>query len=233
MFYTLYNEILFRPILNALVFFYSMAFHDLGAAIILLTVFIRLLLVPLFKHSLITQKKMSEIQPEIKKIQNEYKNNREEQAKRIMELYRERKTNPFSGCLPFLAILPVFITLYNVFLKIFTPESLALLYPFIERPSELNPIAFGFINLAAASFWLALAAGISQYLQAATMPEPPKSVENKNEPDMQKILSYQMKYFFPIFIFYISWQLSAGLALYWTVLNIFAIVQQKFIVKHG
>ncbi len=229
-FYFIYNEILFRPILNGLLFLYAYTFSDLGIAIILLTVAVRMLLVPLFRRSLIAQKRMAEIQPSIKKIQEDHKDNREEQARRLMELYRENSVNPFSGCLPILVQLPVFIALYNVFWKLFDPKRLDLLYSFVPRPETLNPIAFGVLNLAEPNVFMAFAAGVSQYVQAATMPEPAVKKEG-GEFDMGKMLSYQMKYFFPVFIFFISWQLSSGLALYWTVLNLFAIVQQKFAAR--
>ena len=85
--YTIYQEVLFRPIFNALIFLYSLTFQDLGIAIILLTIGVRVLLVPLFQRSLAAQKKMAEIQPEIKKIQDECRDHKVEQARRLMELY--------------------------------------------------------------------------------------------------------------------------------------------------
>ncbi|MEK7636563.1 MAG: YidC/Oxa1 family membrane protein insertase [Patescibacteria group bacterium] len=231
--YTIYQEILFRPIFNALIFLYSLTFQDLGIAIIFLTIGVRALLVPLFQRALMAQKKMTEIQPEIKKIQDECKDNKEEQARRLMELYKNKGANPFSGCLPILVQLPVFITLYNVFIKLFDSAQLELLYPFIARPEILNPIAFGILNLALPNIFMAFFAGVSQYFQAVTMPEPPKLQQsNPNAPDMGKILSFQMKYFFPVLIFFISLQLSASMALYWTVLNVFGIVQQKLAARN-
>lgn len=230
MLYSLYQEILFRPIFNALFFLYNtVSFQDFGVAIILLTVFIRLLLYPLFHKSLHAQKQMAEIQPHIKKIQNDHKNNKEEQAKRLMELYKEKGVNPFSGCFPILIQLPILIALYQVFLKIFDPEQLRFLYSFVARPDVIHQTAFGFINLAEQSIVLAVLAGISQYLQALTMPQPNISADGikTNEPDMAKILSYQTKYFLPVLIVVFSWKLPAALPLYWTVLNLFAIVQQK------
>lgn len=235
MLYSLYQEILFRPIFNALIFLYnSVAFQDFGIAIILLTIGIRLLLYPLFQRSLSAQKQMADIQPEIKKIQETYKDNKEEQARRLMEIYRQKGVNPFSGCLPIIVQLPILIALYQVFLKAFDPNQLQFLYSFVTRPEVIHQAAFGFIMLTEKSALLAILAGLSQYLQAITMPQPSltgSSSKNSGEPDMAKIISYQIKYFFPFLIAIISWSLPAALPLYWTVLNLFAIVQQKLMTS--
>lgn len=231
--FSIYQELLFRPIFNFLFLLYNtFSFHDFGVAIVLLTVGIRLLLFPLFQKSIHAQKRMADIQPEIQKIQEAHKNNKEEQAKLLLELYKEKGVNPFSGCLPILIQLPILIALYHVFLKIFDSSQLTLLYPFVAHPEVVNKIAFGFLDLTEASIIVGIFAGLSQYLQALTMPQPEtvkKAQGNSAVPDMAKILSYQMKYFFPFLIVIFSLQLPAALPLYWTVLNIFAIVQQKLI----
>ena len=116
----LFEELLQRPLFNALVFLYqTVSFHDLGVAIIALTLLIRFALYPLSKKSISSQKEMMEIQPEVKKIQEKYKGNKEEQMKRTMALYKERGVNPFAGCLPLLVQLPIVIALYWVFLIVF------------------------------------------------------------------------------------------------------------------
>ncbi len=227
---TFYTEVLFRPIFNALFFLYdTVSFRDFGVAIILLTVIIRLLLYPLFKKALTAQKRMGEIQPDIKRIQQEYKDNKEVQAQKLMELYRERGVNPFSGCFPILIQLPILIALYQTFLYVFDPGHLNLLYSFVPHPETVNSIAFGFLDLTQKSIAMGVLAGVSQYFQALTMPQPNGQELKPGEPDMAKILSYQMKYFFPFLIFFISWSLPSALPLYWTVLNLFAIVQQKLV----
>src|SRR3989344_5458188 len=95
-FFAFYDAVLFNPIVNALFSLYNtVAFQDFGIAIVILTIIIRLLLYPLFQSSLRAQKNMTVIQPDIKRIQEEYKNNKEEQAKKLLELYKERGVNPF------------------------------------------------------------------------------------------------------------------------------------------
>ena len=230
-FLTFYDAVLFNPIVNALFFLYNtVAFQDFGIAIVILTIIIRLLLYPLFQSSLRAQKNMAVIQPDIKRIQEEYKSNKEEQAKKLLELYKERGVNPFSGCLPILIQLPILIALYNVFLRVFDPLTLSALYPFISHPTAVHTVAFGFLDLSTSSILIGIIAGLSQYVQALTMPQPvPQKNSSSSGPDMANILSFQMKYFFPILIMIFSFSVPSALPLYWTVLNLFAIVQQKLI----
>src|SRR5438128_1291763 len=121
----LYNWIIYQPILNALVFLYqTVAFHDLGLAIILLTVLIRLLLYPLFHKGVRYQMVMQHLQPQIKKIQDAHKGDYEKQTQALMALYKEHEVNPFSGFLLILVQLPVLIALYHVFLSTAKPDVL-------------------------------------------------------------------------------------------------------------
>lgn len=230
-FLTFYDAVLFNPIVNALFFLYNtVAFQDFGIAIVILTIIIRLLLYPLFQSSLRAQKNMAVIQPDIKRIQEEYKSNKEEQAKKLLELYKERGVNPFSGCLPILIQLPILIALYNVFLRVFDPATLSALYSFVSHPTAVHTVAFGFLDLSTSSILIGVIAGLSQYVQAITMPQPvQQKTSSSNGPDMANILSFQMKYFFPILIMIFSFSVPSALPLYWTVLNLFAIVQQKLI----
>lgn len=222
----LYNEILYRPLVNALVFFYQgIPFHDLGLAIILLTVVIRLILYPFVAASLRSQREMAVLQPKIKALQEKYKDNKEEQAKQLMELYREHKFNPLSGCLPLIIQLPLLITLYRVFANATGSAILNNLYAFIPHPATINPIAFGFLDLAHRSIPLAIIAGVSQFLQAYWMPQPPKTA---GADSMQQAIQKQTLYVLPIVITVISFNFPAALPLYWTVLNVLGIFQQLF-----
>src|SRR3989338_3426985 len=128
----LFNTILYQPLFNALVFLYKyVAFEDLGVAIILLTLVIRLVLYPLFYKSFKNQTLMQRLQGQIRKIQHDHKDNKEKQAQALMALYREHKVNPFSGLIMIIIQLPVLITLYQLFLNGFTPESMSNLYSFL------------------------------------------------------------------------------------------------------
>src|SRR3989344_5324250 len=181
-----YNEVFYRPLLGALVFLTSvLPGHDLGLAVILLTVFIRTLTFPFTHQMLKTQSAMKRIEPEVKKIYAE-KKNKEEQTKALMELYRAHGINPLSGFFMFL----------------------------------------GFIPLTEASVLLAVLAAASQFLQAKLAVVVSNSSDKK---DMQRMMQTQMVYFFPIMIFFIAFKLPAAVSLYWTAMNVFAIVHEAIV----
>ena len=221
----IYNEILYRPLFNGLVFFYNLfPWHDLGLAIILLTIAIRTILMPLFWKAQKAQKDLAKIQPEVKKIQTELKSDREKQGRAIMELYAKHKVNPFSGCVVLLIQLPILIALLQVFRKGFDPGELRFLYHFITNPGILHPISFGFLDLSKGFIYLGVVAAITQYIQSKlTLPSSP-ATPGKN--DFNRMLQMQTLYFFPLLILLWSWKLPSALTLYWTVLNILGIVQE-------
>jgi YidC/Oxa1 family membrane protein insertase len=150
-FLSIYNDIIYRPLLNLLVFFYNIIpGHDIGVVIILITIFIRLLLAPSFHKSLKSQKAMNELQPKLNEMREKHKDNKEAQAKAMMDLYKEHKINPLSSCLPLLIQLPILIGLYQVFRvalnsKIDIAVRLqGLLYSFVHLPASINPKFLGF-----------------------------------------------------------------------------------------
>src|SRR6185369_17930108 len=115
MFLHLYNDIIYRPILNLLVYLYNvLPGHDIGVVIILVTIVIRLILAPFMHKSLKSQKAMNALQPRLTELRDKHKNDKEAQAKAMMELYKEHKVNPLSSCLPLLIQLPILIALYQV-----------------------------------------------------------------------------------------------------------------------
>src|SRR5689334_9918091 len=101
-----FSLILIYPLLNLLVFVYHYI-PDIGVAIILLTVLVRLLLLPSFHKQLKSQKAMAELQPKLEAVKEKYKGNKEAEAKALMELYKEHNVNPLSSCLPLLIQLPI------------------------------------------------------------------------------------------------------------------------------
>lgn len=233
--YSAYHEILYRPLFNGLVFIYSLLpFPDLGLAIISLTVLVRVLLFPATAKMFKSQAAMRAIGPKVKEIQEKYKEKKDEQARRLMELYAEEKVNPFSGCLPILIQLPLLIALYNVFWRGLSPLDVSALYSAVAAPEFFSATMFGVMNLTEKNYIIAIFAGASQFLQARVMPQPepftPRSGK-PHEPDLSKILSLQMKYFFPALIAIWSFSLPAALPLYWTTMNLLAIVEQIWLRK--
>jgi YidC/Oxa1 family membrane protein insertase len=222
---SIYNELLYRPLFNGLVFLYTaLPWQDLGLAIIALTLVIRLILAPILWKAQKAQKDLAKIQPEIKKIQEEHKNNREVQGRAMMELYSKHKVNPFSGCLMLLIQLPILIALFHVFRSGLEPGQLTSLYVFIKNPGILNPVSFGFLDLSRGNIFLGIVAAATQFLQTKmTMPPAPKS---SGKQDFASIMQAQALYIFPLLILWWSYTFPAALILYWTALNIFAILQE-------
>lgn len=225
---SLYSELIYRPLLNGLVFIYaSLPYPDLGLAILALTALVRLALHPTLVQTVRTQAAMARLQPKLREIQERFKADREEQGRRVMALYREAGVHPLSGCLPVALQLPVLIGLYQVFWKGIRLEEPSLLYPFVARPEFFSTVAFGLVDLAQPSWTFALAAGASQLLQSYFLPAP----AGDGGGEFGRAMRWQVTYFLPFFIVVISWSLPSAIAFYWTVLNLLAIVQQLWIQR--
>lgn len=239
----IYTEGIYRPLFNLMVWLYNVIpGNDIGIAIVILTILIRLVFYGMNTRSIKSQKQLQELQPKIKELQQKYKEDKETQAKKLMELYQKNKINPLSGCLPILVQLPILIALYHVFMNGFKDESLAMLYQGVFNPKHLNPMSLGFVNLSEPNFLLAFIAGILQYFQTKMLmggkeerkPED-KDKEDKSEedktPDFAKMMNKQMMYILPVMTFVFALSFPSGLALYWAVTTGFAIIQQYLIMR--
>lgn len=221
-----YNEAIYRPLLNLLVYFYNIIpGHDIGVVIVLLTALIRLALAPSMHKSLTSQQKMSALQPKLNDLREQHKENREAQAKAMMELYKEHKINPLSSCLPLLVQLPILIALYQVFSKALK-GNLDGLYSFVARPEFLDPTFLNFLDLSKPNIVLAILAGGLQFWQSKMMAPMVKS----NDPTAAA-LAIQTTYVLPLLSIFIAWRLPAGLPLYWSVTTLFAVGQQYYILR--
>lgn len=236
---TFFNTVIFQPLYNALIALYVLI-PDFGFAIIALTIFIRLLLIPLSRKSIESQKKMQEIQPELKRIQEKYKNDKQVQGQKIMEMYKEKKINPASGCLPLIIQLIFLIALYRVFmLGLDTNGASDLLYSFAKNPGPLNPVSLGFFDLSKTNIPMAVVAAALQFVQGKMMlkqqndkkTEKEKKEQEGKDPDFSTMLQQQMVYMGPIITLVIGFQFPSGLILYWIVTTIFMIIQQYYLLK--
>ncbi|MFH0852074.1 MAG: YidC/Oxa1 family membrane protein insertase [bacterium] len=225
----LYNEILFRPLFNGLIFLYNVIpGHDFGVAIIVLTVITRFILYPLNQRAIRSQKEMQAIQPKVKEVQQKFKDDRGKQGQALMALYKEHKINPASGCLPLLVQFPLLIALLSVFRNGLNPDKLNELYRFVARPDVLNHMFLGLIDLSKANIFLAILAGIAQFIQSRMM--TPKSNASGGQ-DFASMMNKQMLYIFPALTVFIAASLPAGLSIYWVAMTIFGIVQQYFVLR--
>lgn len=231
----IFTVLLYQPLFNLLILFYEyVPGRDFGVAVILLTVLIRLLLYPLMAESLRMQKVTAKIQPQMKEIQEKYKDDKEKQAMLIMQLWQENKINPFASILFLFIQIPILWTLYQVFFDGFKEGSLSLLYGFLPNPGTVNPMFLSTVNLSAAFPWFAVIAAVLQYLQVKMM-MPPKAVETGKERSQSEqfaeMMRWQSIYIMPVFTALIFWNLPSALGLYWVVSNLFTIGQQYVILK--
>ena len=245
----LFHILFYQPLMNILIFLYQVVpGGDFGIAIIILTFLIRLLLYPLSAKGIRSQREITELQPEIKELQEKYKNDKEKQVKEVLEVYKRAKVNPFSGFMPLLIQLPVLIALYQVLLGVQGGEFANILYSFIPYPGEINSVFLGFIDLTKVGIFEAdggaflfgnmliiAGAGLAQFFQMRmTMArKPPLKKKGKSDPraDMAEKIQKQMIYFFPFFTIFILFSLPLAIGLYWLASTIFSLVQQYFILN--
>jgi len=232
-----FKVILYKPLFNLLIFFvWLMPNDNVGWAIILLTVLIRLILYPSQQKSLESQKRLQEIQPEMDEIKKKYAKDQQAQAQATMDLYKRYNVNPFSSCLPLLIQLPILYILYRVFTVGLNTQRYDLLYNFTPRPEHINTIFYG-IDLNNPNLYLAILAGVLQFIQSkqvmSTQPKTGKSGDKnvKSPESMVGDFSKQMIYLFPIFTVIIAMRLPSALALYWIVTTLFMVLQQWFIYR--
>lgn len=228
-FVSFFKTFLYQPLFNILILIYTLLpIHDFGISIICLTIIVHLILYPLSIKSLESQKTLKEIQPKIEEIQRRYKD-REEQAIRILELYKKEKINPFSGIFLLLIQLPILIALYRVFLRSFEPEALTNLYSFVSNPGVLNPNFLGIIDLTKPNLILAFLVGILQFFQAKRV-TPERSKIKKDTLQFFSVFQKEISYFFPIIIFLILSRISSVISLYLLVASLFTIFEY-FLIK--
>lgn len=178
-----------------------------GLAIILVTVLIKAIFYPLSAKSYRSMAKMRMLQPRIKRLQETYKDDRQALGKKMMEMYKEEKVNPLSGCLPMVIQIPIFISLYWVLL-----ESVELRHaPFIFWIHDLS--------MKDPYFVLPVLMGLSMFLQQKISPAPA-------DPMQAKVMM-----FLPIIFTFLFSSFPAGLVLYWLTNNVISISQQWIITK--
>lgn len=186
-----------KAFIDVLQFLHSFT-GNYGLAIIILTTLIQVVLYPLTASQMKSAADLKKIQPKLKEIQDKYKEKPEEMQRRVMELYREHKVNPFGGCLPLLLQLPVIWALF------------ASLNHF---PYRGTPAFLWVPSLAQPDPWiLPILSGVTTYFQMAMGPVDPS----------QKAMLWVM----PLFMVWVTRSFPAGLALYWVVGNVVRIGQQ-------
>lgn len=232
----IYNEILFRPLFNLLVGVADLLpGHNLGLAILVVTVLVRLILLPFSlhqaRHAAHQQKKMTDLKTELKKINERFQHDAAARSQATLELYRRAGLNPAAGCLPLLIQLPVLIALYRVFLSGVGPATAHYLYSFISLPTNLSPVFFS-IDLTIPNLLLAILAGLTQFFQMRTMqPTPSQPGADEKSAQMMATMQRNMAFIFPVMTVFITLRLPAALALYWVATTLFALGQQALLKR--
>lgn len=226
----IFGTLVTTPLYNGLVgLMHALPWADLGIIVIIFTCIVRLVLFPLAQKSVRTQIVMQGIQPEVDEIKKRFKDNQQEQASRIMALYKEKGLNPFASILFLFIQIPIIFGLYFMFLRSGLPSiDPSHLYSFISVPEAVSPFFLGLVDVAAKSIPLAIIAGISQFVQARFAKPPEFKDDGKRSfgKEFTKSLHFQMRYVFPVIVVFIAAALPASISLYWITSNIFSTGQE-------
>ncbi len=227
----LFHAVIYDPLYNGLVFLVGVVpTHDMGLAVIALTIVARIIIYPLSQRVIHTQMAMKKIAPEVEEVKQKYKDNREEQGKAIFALYKKRGVHPFASFGLLLIQFPVLIALYWVFYAGGFPEvDPTLLYSFVHVPLAVNMEFLGLIDMGERSIVLAVLAGVTQivYSRLSMGPRGSQTVtEATLSNDMAKSFDFQARYVLPVMIGVIGYTITAAAPLYWVTSNLFMIGQE-------
>lgn len=214
-----------KPLFYALNYL-SVLFTNFGVGIIILTIFIRIILFPLANKSFKSMNSMRILTPEIQRIRERYKDDRNKMNQEMFALYREKKINPAAGCLPILIQIPIFFALYKV-LFVSIEMRHAPFFGWIKDLSAPDPTSlfnlFGLIPWDPPMFltigiW-PLLMGLTMYLQQKINPPPPDPIQAKVFMMLPFIFTFLLATF------------PSGMVVYWTVNNVLSIGQQYILLK--
>lgn len=236
----MWNTLILDPMINTLLVIYSVLGQNFGFAIIVFTILVRLITYPLTAQQMKSTQKMQEMQKskEWQDIQKKYKDDREKLSQEQMRLYKEMGVNPFGSCLPTLIQFPIIIGLYQAIIRVLAVTPIQLvdlsrhIYPFINA-SALIPINNNFLwmdlSLPEKDFGLAIAGigipilailvVITTYLQSKLMTPPTGAGEQGGQ------MMQAMNLYMPLFMGYLAYTFSSGLALYFVASNLVGILQ--------
>ncbi len=229
----MYNTFIYQPILNTLLWLYQITGHNLGFAIILLTLLVRGILIPFTLPQLKSAKKMAALKPELDALKKKHGHDAKLFQQKQMEFYKTHNVNPAAGCLPFIAQFIVLIALYQVFMHTLGGNGMG----------EINSVfMFWDLKNKDTTYVLPVLAGILQFIMSLTIlpavenePEKrPGTKEDKQDvADMATTMQQQMVFMMPIMTVIFSIQFPSGLALYWVITTAFSLVQQLMVSGPG
>jgi len=216
-------DILAKPCVWIMNFLYDHFVPNYGLAIILLTIFTKVILWPLGNKSYRSMNEMKKIQPLMAEIREKYKDDKRKQNEETMALYKTYKVSPLGGCLPMIVQIPIFFALYRMLY-----EAIELRHaPFVgwindlSAPDRLFRFDFSipFMQAPYGIPVLTIIMGATMFLQQSMSPP-------MGDPTQAKMMKLM-----PIAFTFIFINFSSGLVLYWLVNNILSIAQQYYIMK--
>lgn len=207
----IWSEWFVWPLAQVIIFFADLFGGSYGMAIIIVTIIVRLVLLPLNVKQLKSSKAMQDIQPELKEIQKKYSskdaNTQQKLQQETMALFQKHGVNPLAGCLPIFVQMPILIAIYHA----------------IMRYGPIQDHSFLWFQLGEPDYILPLIAGGATFLQQKLMMAGSPAAQN---PQMMVML-----YVMPIMITVFAFFFPSALALYWVVGNVFMVAQTLFIRK--
>lgn len=227
----LFNVFLYQPLFNALIFLYDKAsFGDIGIAIILLTVLVRIVLFPFFYKGARDQAVMQKIAPTIKELQKKHKDDKQKQVEEMMALYKEHKINPFSAFFLLIVVqLPILLAMFKVFRTGLKTMPQELLYSFVPHVITINYMFLGVVDLLKPNLLLISLTAIAQFYQAKLA--LPKSTKAVKDMEMAEMMGRQMMIMGPILTVIVLYSLPSAIAMYWLTTTLFSVGQQVIINK--
>lgn len=249
--FSIFTILITQPLANGLIFTYDLVGQNLGIAIILFSLGLRMILNPLTKPYMESMKKIRKFQPELEKLKKRHKDDKVKQAQAQADFYKDKGINPSAGCLPYILQIVVLITFFRLFIGVLQPDinvaekfNEYLYEPLKFSQEEVVNTQFLSFDLtrpdshdveglpfALPGILLFLAAG-TQFLSAKiTQPyveeeeKVAKATPEKTD-DFATAMQSQMIYMFPVMTLFIGLRFPSGLALYWLVFSGFQMYQQ-------
>ena len=187
----------------------AVGFANYGIAIILMTILVKALMYPLTAKQVRSMKAMQELQPALKKLQKDYKNNPQLLQQKMAELYKEAGVNPLAGCLPLLIQMPILMGVYYCLYGYSYSGDPTFLW--LTSLSDTDPL-----------YVLPILSALTTYIQ-----QKQTMANNGQDNQQMKIMSYMM----PLFIGWISLNFPSGLVVYWVTMNLCQIAQQWYMFR--
>ena len=231
----MFHTIFYEPIYNLLVLVLSyVPSHDIGAAILIVTLIVKGILLPLNLSTLRGQHLMKKVEEEVREIREKHKHSPQEAGRKTMEVYKREKINPFASFFAILIQIPVVIALYLVFSKGFIVD-VESLYSFVRFPESLNTIAFGLFDVTKKNSIIAVLAGVSSYIlarrQTQSMVINKKPGEETMQDQFMKSMRIQLLYVLPLIIGFSAAIVPAALGFYWLISNIIGYAQDIYMKR--